>query len=64
MTAARLMTLRDAAAYLAVGKWTLTDMANRGEIMPVQRRKGCAMLFDRADLDKWIDAHKKSRGDG
>ena len=56
---ARLLTLRNAATYLAMGRHTLIDMANRGEIMPVQRRKGCAMLFDRADLDKWIDAHKR-----
>lgn len=46
----RLMSERDAAAYLSIGGSTLRA---RG---PAPRKIGSRTLWDRRDLDRWVDA--------
>jgi hypothetical protein len=46
----RLMSERDAAAYLSIGATTLRE---RG---PAPRKVGSRTLWDRRDLDRWADA--------
>lgn len=46
----RLMSERDAAAYLSIGGTTLRD---RG---PAPKKVGSRTLWDRRDLDRWADA--------
>lgn len=60
MTAARLLSLADAAEYLAVPAGTLRDWAYKRRIPFVKTGDGrsATVRFDRGDLDAWIDAHK------
>jgi excisionase family DNA binding protein len=55
----RLLTLRDAATYLAMGTWALRRLVWANELSVVQNGKGARLLFDRKDLDKWIEKTKK-----
>lgn len=48
----RLMTVKDAAAYLAISERKLWDMSNTGEIPCV--RLGRAVRYDLQDLDSFI----------
>ena len=57
---ARLLSPRDAAAYLGISERTLWSLASTGQIPRVEfgpgRRK--SVRFDRHDLDEWVDTHK------
>lgn len=56
----RLLSYPQAAAYLGRPEKTLRQMVHRGEIAYVKsnpHRRG-TVLFDRLDLDAWIDEHK------
>ena len=62
----RLLNVRDSATYLGVSFWTCRDLINAGTIpvvqIPAPRRDGRIIrrtLIDRADLDRFIDAHKE-----
>lgn len=55
---ARLLTLRQASRYLGKGEWALRRMVWASEIAHVRDKKGSRLLFDRVDLDRWIEAHK------
>ncbi len=63
----RLMDLRATAAYLAVSEWTVRDLDAAGVLHRVrvplpnggELRK---LLFDRADLDRLIEAWKECEG--
>jgi excisionase family DNA binding protein len=53
---ARLLTVSQAAAYLATTVWCMRSLAWKKEVPTV--RLGKRLLFDRADLDKLIAAKK------
>jgi excisionase family DNA binding protein len=54
----RLLTVKDAAAYLSVGPWAIRklhwDRKVRGILI------GRRLLFDRADLDRYVDELRRS----
>lgn len=52
----RLMTVKNAAAYLAISERKLWDMTKTGEIPAV--RLGRAVRYDRSDLDSFIQQAK------
>lgn len=53
---ARLLRESAAAEYLGIPPETLRSMRGRGEIQAIKR--GRTPLYDRAELDRWIDAHR------
>lgn len=54
----RLIPSREAAAVLGIPARSLTDLALRGEIQFV--RVGPRLrYFERAELDRWIAAHRE-----
>lgn len=55
----RLFDSREAAHYLCVSPRTLWTLQNCGTIPHV--RIGRKVLFDRNDLDAWIEAQKSVR---
>jgi excisionase family DNA binding protein len=58
---ARMLSARDAAAYLGVPYTTLRDWTLRGHL-PVVRVPFCRRWwFDRCDLDRAIDGWKEQR---
>jgi excisionase family DNA binding protein len=54
--APRMLTVKQAAAYINGTVWTIRELIWSGEL-PVIKRKG--YLIDKADLDAWIDRTKK-----
>lgn len=56
----RLVSKTQAAEYLGVSVRTLEDWVMRERIAFVKTSRGRAgrILFDLADLDRWIEAHK------
>lgn len=54
----RLLTLEDAAAYLAVSVWTVRDLVWKGRLPVVRFTR--RLHFDRRDLDRLIDQAKES----
>jgi excisionase family DNA binding protein len=59
----RLLSLRDAAAYLGLSYWTLRDLVNAGTIKPVRLPLGAGrdlrrILLDRRDLDDLVERSK------
>ena len=60
----RLMTMRDAAAYISVSYWTMRRYVFGGHIATVRlpglgrKTDRPRLLLDRADLDAWIASHK------
>jgi len=52
----RLLTAKNAAAYLAISERKLWDMTKTGEIPAV--RLGRAVRYDRSDLDSFIQRAK------
>ena len=53
----RLLTYREAAAYLNISERTLWSMQKYGEIATVRLRQ--SVRFDRQELDRWIDAQQR-----
>jgi excisionase family DNA binding protein len=58
----RLVPSKTAAQVLAISERTLWSLQNRGEIPSV--RIGRCIRFDLRDLDRWIEAHKRSKSAG
>lgn len=66
-TAPRLMNIDAAAAYLGgVSVWTVHKWVANGDLQPVtlpsvkyQSRRNRRLLFDRADLDLFIEKSKR-----
>lgn len=60
MTAPRLLSLADAAAYLGVPEGTLRGWAYRRQIPFIKTgtARSSSIRFDIVDLDAWIEAHK------
>jgi excisionase family DNA binding protein len=52
----RLLTVKETCSYLRISPPTLYRMIERRELIPVMIGK--RTLFDRSDLDKFIDAAK------
>jgi excisionase family DNA binding protein len=55
--AARLLTLKEAATYLALSLSTIKKMLISGELKVVSR--GGRRMIDIHDLDLWIEQHKE-----
>jgi hypothetical protein len=53
----RLLTLPEAAAYLSLSPWSVRDLQWKGRLPRVALSR--KLLFDRADLDRLIDASKE-----
>lgn len=66
-TPPRLFNLKAAATYLGMSPWTVRDLEAKG-VLPRVRvpfpggRELRKLLFDKADLDRLIDAWKDSVG--
>ena len=66
-TAPRLMNVAAAAEYLGgISRWTLYDLVAKEQLKPVklpsvkyQSRRGRRLLFDRSDLDAFIEKCKR-----
>lgn len=58
----RLMTIPQAAAYLASRVWTIRSLIWSGELPRI--RAGKRFLLDRADLDRWVERSKEREGLG
>lgn len=56
----RLLRLRVAAEYLSLSTWTLRHIVQEGEIPIISYGPSRPWLFDRADLDQWIEKHKQT----
>jgi excisionase family DNA binding protein len=52
----RLLTVRQAAAYIGRTEQALQHLIHKREIVVV--RKGRRVHLDRSDLDRWIEANK------
>jgi hypothetical protein len=55
----RLLTLKAAAHFLSMGEWKLRRLVWSGDLAVVQERKGARLLFDVADLNRFIETNKK-----
>lgn len=53
---ARLMRIREAAAYMGVSRRTLEGLMADGKVPTV--REGSLVRLDRKDLDQWIELRK------
>jgi len=53
---ARLLTVKDAAAYIGRTEQAVQHLIHRRELVVV--RKGRRVHLDRSDLDRWIEANK------
>jgi len=57
--ARRLLSVKEAAAYLSVSVWTVRGLGWSGEIPVV--KIGRRVLYDREDLDNFIEQSKGGR---
>jgi len=58
-----LVRCRDAAHFLGISEWSIREMAHNGELPYIQRAgHSSPMLFDVADLRKWIERQKVHGG--
>lgn len=55
-TAARLLNVKEAAAYIGRSEQAVQHLIHKRELIVV--RKGRRVHLDRADLDRWIEANK------
>lgn len=55
--AARLLTVKEAAAYIGRSEQAVQHMIHKRELVVV--RKGRRVHLDRGDLDRWIEANKE-----
>jgi len=56
-TTNRLLSVKEAAAYIGRTEQALQHLIHKREIVVV--RKGRRVHLDRADLDRWIEANKE-----
>src|SRR5262249_9844820 len=57
-TASRLMSYRQAADYLAVSYWTIRGWVESGKLASVRLPGSRLLRVERADLDRFVDAHR------
>jgi excisionase family DNA binding protein len=55
----RLFRRKEAAKYLRLSPWLILQMAHRGELKFIQRVEYGPLLFDKNDLDQWIEKAKQ-----
>jgi excisionase family DNA binding protein len=55
-TMTRLLTVKEAAAYIGRTEQAIQHLIHKRELVVV--RKGRRVHLDRCDLDRWIEAHK------
>ncbi len=55
--ARRLLIVKEAAAYLGISQWTMRGLGWNGEIPEV--KIGRRVLFDRRDLDAFVERSKR-----
>jgi hypothetical protein len=53
-----LIRCRDAARLLGMSEWLLRKLAHDGDLAYIQRTATSPLLFDPADLRKWIEREK------
>ena len=58
--APRLLKTRQAACYLAVSAWKLRNLVQSGEIPCILGDGTSPWLFDKQDLDSWIERRKQT----
>jgi len=52
----RLLSLKDASAYMGLSQWTIREIVWRGNLAVVKSHKDARKRwFKREDLDAWID---------
>lgn len=54
----RLMRLRNAARFLCISEWQLRKLVHGGRLTYIQLTPGSPILFDPADLRKFIESEK------
>ena len=55
----RLLTVQAAAAYLSTTVWSLRTLVWEKQIPFVKIGRGRRLLFDRTDLDRYIEQQKQ-----
>ncbi len=55
----RVLKTNDAAAYLGISAWKLRNLVQSGEISYVAGDGTSPWLFDKPDLDHWIETRKQ-----
>ena len=56
---ARVLKTKDAAAYLGISDWKLRNLVQSGEISYIAGDGTSPWLFDKQDLDRWIESRKR-----
>ena len=56
----RLFNVSEAARYLGIAVWCLRTLVWEKQIPPLKIGKARRLLFDKSDLDKFIDAQKRA----
>jgi excisionase family DNA binding protein len=56
----RVLKTRQAARYLAISTWKLRNLVQSGEIPCILGDGTSPWLFDRWDLDHWIERRKQT----
>ena len=55
----RVLKTNDAATYLGISAWKLRNLVQSGEISYIAGDGTSPWLFDRQDLDRWIESRKR-----
>jgi len=55
----RVLKTNDAAVYLGISPWKLRNLVQSGEISYIAGDGTSPWLFDRQDLDRWIETRKQ-----
>ena len=58
--APRLLNVSEAARYLGVRVWTLRTLTWNKQLAPVRIGESRRLLYDRADLDQFVEKQKKA----
>jgi hypothetical protein len=53
-----LIRCREAARLLGMSEWLLRKLAHEGQLAYIQRTRTSPLLFDPADLRKWVEREK------
>jgi excisionase family DNA binding protein len=54
-----MLKTNDAAAYLGISPWKLRNLVQSGEIGYIPSDSTSPWLFDKQDLDRWIETRKQ-----
>lgn len=53
----RYLNIKEASTYMGVSRWTLYDLAGRGEIPPI-KLSSKMLRFDVKDIDRYMEKKK------